>query len=180
MDQVISARLWITASIRKKVSNMEEGKLREIGGKLDVSESDIKKIKKRHSITRILSPIIGAFVAFISTILGHIIGKSSGIAAGKDARPILINRETGEVYPYAITTFLVTTTTLTTLPKEMKKKTITILLVTAILTVIIAVVGYCVAHGIAYDNAFEAAKPKEYYSGAILYGVYSKETYVYE
>ena len=154
---------------------MNKEKLSEIGGKLEVSESDIKKIKKHHSTIRIISLIIGSFIAFLSTLIGFLIGKSYGTAAGKDATPTLINSDTGEVYPYAITTFLLTSTTFTALPQKMKKKTNLILLVTAILTVIIAIVGYCIAHGIAYDNAFEAAKPIQYYSGAIDYGVYSRD-----
>ena len=57
----------------------------------------------------------------------------------------------------------------------LRKRTKLVIIAGMILTTILAVLGYMLAHGMAYDNVYDAARGIEYYSGAIEYGVYSKE-----
>ena len=152
---------------------MNKGKLAEIGGKLDVFETDIDSIRKRYRLARIIAPITGGLIIILSTIMGYVVGNSSGTRVGNDASPILINSETGEIYPYLIPTFMGLAVGMS--PSGMRKRTVRIIAVSAVLAAVLAVVGYLIAHGTAYDSAFDAARDIQYYSGAIEYGVYSKE-----
>jgi len=152
---------------------MNKEKLAEIGSKLDVSESDIASIRKRHRHARIIAPVTGGLIVFYSTVIGYIVGSASGTKAGNDAWPKLVNSKTGEVYPYMIPVLLGLASGISA--SDLRRKTKFIILFTSVLTVIFAVTGYLLAHGMAYENAYEAARGIQYYSGAIEYGVYSKE-----
>ena len=152
---------------------MNKEKLAEIGNKLEVSEAEIADIKKRYRLVKIIAPIIGGFITILSVLFGYIIGNSSGTNAGNEAGPKLVNSETGEVYPYMIPAFLGLASGLS--PSGMRRRTVWIIAVSAILAAVLAVVGYVIAHGTAYDNAYNAARGIQYYTGAIEYGVYSKE-----
>lgn len=136
---------------------MDNEKLRSIGDTLSISEDDIKNIKKEKRKSRFLFPIIGGIITILSTVAGYF--------KGKNAPPILVNRETGDVYPYAILGFAAAVGSSIN-PKGYQKynKLIT---VTIIVTILISIIGFV--------TAYEFTRPVEYYEGAIMYGAFSKK-----
>ena len=153
---------------------MNNEKLAEIGSRLDVSETDMDGIRKRYRLTKIIAPIVGGLVAIFSAIFGYMAGNNdAGTDAANDAGAILVNSETGEVYPYMIPVFLGVVGGMSA--SGLRRRTKLVIIASMILTAILTILGYMLAHGMAYDNVYDAARGIEYYSGAIDYGVYSKE-----
>ena len=147
---------------------MSRRKLNEIGVKLDVSDKEIRKIKRNYLLIKIITPIIGAATAVLFTVLGH----RSGRHMGKISSPRLVNGETGKEYPYsAITLLAIPGLYFATAPGIRTKRNIFIG-VTVVITMIASIVGF----NIAYDIAHSCYAPVEYYYGAIAYNAYSKET----
>jgi len=71
---------------------MDNGKLLEIGGKLDVSEDDLKAMKHEKFKEKWLYPVTGAVVTALSVFLGWFFGR-------QDEREV--SRETGREYPFS-------------------------------------------------------------------------------
>lgn len=134
---------------------MNYEKLQDIGDKLNISEKDLKNIKKEKQKNKLLYPIIGAIIAICSTLSGFILGKNT--------EPKLVNSETGETYPYSLLTFAIFGATIN-LRKNSSKK---LIIITIILTTIISIIGFV--------SAYNSAQPVEYYHGSIKYGVYNTE-----
>ncbi|MEW5760269.1 MAG: hypothetical protein AB1779_05850 [Candidatus Thermoplasmatota archaeon] len=135
---------------------MQNEKLIAIGNKLDVSPDDIEKIKKERRKWMFLYPIIGAIVIICSTVIGYIMGRSGPKK--------LVSSETGEVYPFAISTFAMVAMAAT---DKTEKRHALITLITILLTLVLSIIGYA--------TAYDMARPVEYYTGTIKYGVYSAE-----
>jgi hypothetical protein len=84
---------------------------------------------------------------------------------GKNAHPKLVNKETGSVYPYVIPTLFLLGGIVNNSKRSIIRRRNIILIITSILTAFLSVIAYTVA--------YDAGQSVEYYSGAILYGVYS-------
>jgi hypothetical protein len=126
--------------------------LGEIGRDLGVSPGDIEVIRRERRRLRFLAPLAGAIVAIVSTILGFLNGRSGPIK--------LVSSETGAVYPFAIPAFILTAAAA---PAVRRDRRSTALIVTAGLTIFLSLVGYAVA--------YDMARPVQYYTGSIMYGV---------
>ncbi len=138
---------------------MNEDKLNEICKKLDLPQEDLSKIKRQYLTVKIVSPFIGIFITALATLGGYLMGKN--------AHTKLVNRETGSVYPYVVPSLFLLGSTFNTSKKSIIRKRNLILIFAAVLTTILSVIAYTVA--------FDAGQPVEYYSGSIMYGVYSRE-----
>ena len=136
---------------------MNNEKLQSIGNKLDISERDLENIRRQNRRYKFLYPMIGGIIAICSTIAGYLMGKNA------DAK--LVSSETGAVYPYTLLSFAVGAPLTANLNSISRTKRLFILL-TIIITVIVSIVGF--------TTAYDMARPVEYYSGAIRYGVYNK------
>lgn len=132
---------------------MNNEKLKEIGGRLDISEEDLKNIKIEKQKFNLIYPIIGVIVAICSTILGYLLGKNT--------EPKLVNAETGKTYPYSLFSFAILIATIN-LRKNSNRK---VIIISIILTAIISIIGFV--------SAYNSAQPIEYYHGTIKYGVHN-------
>ena len=65
-----------TASTHERWS-MEGERLKEIGEKLEVSEEDMKAMRRERLMEKWLYPVTGALVSLGATILGFIMGKNA-------------------------------------------------------------------------------------------------------
>ncbi len=145
---------------------MKNDKLEEIGQKLDVSPSTIRKIGKERRKRKVYAYLIGT----LTTILSYLVGKFFG----KYGEP----RMEHHGYPYGLPmmTYICMGVPVLTggaglllfirhLKVKKKYKMALGIMVTffIILTVIAFVLG------------FESGRPVEYYSEAIGYGVYSRD-----
>ncbi len=151
---------------------MDRDKLREIGGTVGLTDRDISDIRKRHHRIRILSPIIGGITAVLASVIGYVVGSSMGSNAGGEHEK-LVNSDTGEVYPYAIPALFVFTTAIS--HDKVRSRTRMIVIITALATIILGILGFLYFQKVGYDSAYEAARPIRYYTGSILYGVYSRD-----
>ena len=125
---------------------MEE-ELQVIGDKVGLDASDLKKLKRRKRWERILIPVTGGVITFISFILGHMMGSN--------ADPEMVVKGS-ESYPYA-------TFALLAAPAMFKRNKL-LLVVVGILTVILSY--------IAFITAYDHARPV--YELAIEYGVFRR------
>jgi len=138
---------------------MDRQKIDEMGAKLDVTEEDFRQIRRQYFLVKILAPITGAFIIFLSTLTGYL--------RGRDARPLLVNRETGRVYPYVIPSMLALGITFADRKRFLTMKRNLLLITVSIVVIFMSIIGYFVA--------YDMGQPVEYYSGSIMYGVYSRE-----
>ena len=149
---------------------MNKGKLQEIGEKLEVSQQDIDSIRKESLKEKWIYPITAVIVAAISAFLGWVVGKDN---------ERLVSRDTGREYPYSsgigyLGIFIIGATefglgSLITFLKTLnkgtgeRKKVFVIMICIVVLSIFTFFVSY------------KLSQPVEYYSGAIDYGVYSRE-----
>ncbi|MCK4614533.1 MAG: hypothetical protein KAU14_07005 [Thermoplasmata archaeon] len=152
---------------------MDSKKLQEIGEKLEVSQQDIRAIRRRKIKEFIIYPLTSVFFVLLSAFFGWFYGRE---------HERLVSRETGGEYPYYTTSpghiaqfcglpIAVVTTAITSYAVwkrkgERKKCAIIAGAFTVIVTVIISI--------IVFTEVYRWAQPVEYYSGAIKYGVYSQ------
>lgn len=119
-------------------------KLQEIGNKLNVSKQDVENIQKERMRRKFLYPIVGAAIVICSTIAGFFLGV---------ANPVCINCEG---YPYGAAV-------IPSVAVSSKKKRF--ILITAITTALLSVIGFATAYKTA-QNMF---------SYAIMYSVYKRK-----
>lgn len=135
---------------------MNNEKLQKIGNKLNVSEKDLKELKKEKLKSKYLYPITEAFIAGCSTILGYF--------AGKNAEP----RTKISFYPAITTSFTIIPGMISNQKGKLKFKKNVITHITFI--VFISLFGFLIAYRIAQPEA----EAEIYHRGA-LYDVYSKK-----
>ena len=147
---------------------MNNEKLAEIGGKINITKEEIRKINKQHRKEKIRTILTGGMISMISLVTGYIVGKNR--------EPKMEYRG----YPYGISTYGSSFCcaiglcvfgglgSLFFLHKLYKKKHRTVMSFLIIIFICLSVMAVIFGH--------EVGRPVEYYSGAIEYGVYSKET----
>lgn len=144
---------------------MNKDKLTEIGKKLDISRSQIKKINEQRRKQSIYTILVGGIVSLISLITGYIISKNR--------EPRMEYRG----YPYGTSgSCLLCGAGLTALIGGMgffflvdhlreKRKHEAMMGVLVLFFIVLSVIAVIFGH--------EIGRPVEYYSGSIEYGVYS-------
>ena len=164
---------------------MNQEQLQEHSQELDIDPADLKDFRLQRFKEKWLYPVSGAFTVAASAAYGYFRGLSEG--EGKPAK--LVNRDTGNTYPYSgghqtgfwdHTDIYLPFTGVVALgglvagiltyrsKLERKKLKFAIILITVLLSVILFV------H--VFWQSFEGVEqPANYYSGAIDYGVYSRE-----
>ena len=136
--------------------NMDGKKLVEIGDKLDISKSQIKKINELRRKQNIYTILVGGIISLISLLTGYFIGKSR--------EP----RMEHHGYPYGLTA-LIGGAGFFLLVDHLreKRKHEAMMVVLVLFFFILSVIATIFGH--------EIGRPVEYYSGSIDYGVFSKE-----
>lgn len=99
-------------------------KLQEIGNKLNVSKQDLRNIQKERIKGKFVYPIIGAVIVVCSTILGFFMGKANAGCTNCEG------------YPYGVVGAISSVAS--------KKKRF--FLTTAIITVLLSVIGFATAY----------------------------------
>ena len=146
---------------------MNKEKLAEIGEKLNVPHSQIKKINKQHRKQNIYTILVGGITSLISLLTGYFIGKSREPRMEHHGYPYAIWHDS--CFCSALPIFLFSGTVgISYLFISKSKHKQKLLLVSMVIFFIILSV-------LAYIFGQDVGCPVEYYSGAIEYGVYSKE-----
>ncbi len=105
---------------------MDNGKLNEIGMKLEVSEEDIIQLKRRYLLIKILCPIIGLLISMF-------------IPMTIDSVTSTYNHQNNSSYPYAIPFLLFVGTGSLESPDKIKRRGKIIILITAIITLFLSI-----------------------------------------
>lgn len=151
---------------------MNNEKLTEIGDTLEITEEDIREIRKEKFRIKLIYPIVVAMEGIIS-IFSFVLGYNKG----KDKSIKLVSADTGKVYPLSESKFsyypalyyviggTVGLGSVIALSKSKHKK----FLIASIIVALIASI-------LAFKHGFNLTKPMiQYYHGEIFYGVYNKD-----
>ncbi len=141
---------------------MDEGKLEEIGNKLDVSSDDIKGIKKQKQKMNILYPIISLIMIVVSGLLGYVARRFRLIGGTYPFERVMC------ASTYFVGGSLITAGILAAYSSKKAKQTkkgskTAFIFITAILAIVAFIASYIITEQATYYN-----------TGA-LYNVYSKE-----
>ena len=149
---------------------VNKDRFRELGSGLDITPKDINTMKKEKFKERFIYPITAACVALLSAFLGWFFGRF-------DERDV--SRDTGKEYPFTTSTRYTLTGCfgitalgigmfigiLKARNKEGKEK----------MKIFGAIIIMVAAAIIIFFVTYRFSQPVDYYSGAIKYGVYSRE-----
>ncbi len=148
---------------------MKNDKLEEIGQKLDLSPSDVRKIGEERRKRKIYTTIVGGITAFVSFL--------AGLAIGLNSEPRMEYRG----YPYGVSgmwmpcglgcigipSLFIGAGYLHLISRFNKKgKYRLVIHMLKFLFLVLSVIA-CIA-------GYHAGRPVEYYAGSIEYGVYTK------
>jgi len=146
---------------------MDGKKLVEIGDKLDISKSQIKKINELRRKQNIYTILVGGIISLISLLTGYFIGKSReprmehhGYPYGTSGSCLLCGAGLTALIGGAGFFLLVD-------HLREKRKHEAMMVVLVLFFFILSVIATIFGH--------EIGRPVEYYSGSIDYGVFSKE-----
>ena len=139
-----------------------------IGRKLGISKEEIRKINKQRRKEKIRTTLIGGIISIISLLSGYIIGKIRepkmeyrGYPYGMTGSSFYCGMGLMGIFGGLGSLYL-----LGNLYDKKKHKTMISILV--LFFIVLSVMAVIFGH--------EVGRPVEYYSGAIGYGVYSKDT----
>ncbi len=146
---------------------MNKEKLAEIGGKLDITKEEFRNIHKQRRKEKINTILTGGIISIISMLTGYFIGKNSeprmehrGYPYGMLGSSFCCGAGMGGIMGGFGFLYL-----LTYLNGKKKHKTMMSILV--LFFIILSVIAIIFGH--------EVGRPVEYYSGAIDYGVFSRD-----
>ena len=148
---------------------MEGERLKEIGEKLEVSEEDMKAMRRERLMEKWLYPVTGALVSLGATILGFIMGKNADPIKRDGGYPFTrVTPEAAALFCGLPLTALLSVIAALWFRKNPTMDTKRKRMVVVLLSLVFAVLGFVVTYGLA--------RPVEYYEDAIDYGVYSRDT----
>ena len=158
--------------------NMFKEKLDEMGKKLDITRKDIDRMKGERRKKRFIYPFLLAIASGFTALAGCLKGNGGN---GTMNESLNENNSGGGIYPYMIPTFIGLAGMGMVVTRKIDWKRYGILLITVVAVIVIGF--FLLIKGTGMVEAMEDAVRNESmgnFSEAEDYGVYSKETYVYE